>query len=130
MTFRSPPLRPEADDLAALLPALSPSERDSALVTARRLVEGARSRADERPYLDAFLQEFGLSNQEGIALMCLAEALLRIPDDETADRLIAEKLVAADTRVVLVKDGDHRLSRPQDIALLEATLAELAGSGP
>jgi len=43
---------------------------------------------------------------------------------------IAEKLVAADTRVVLVKDGDHRLSRPQDIALLEATLAELAGSGP
>jgi pimeloyl-ACP methyl ester carboxylesterase len=42
---------------------------------------------------------------------------------------IAERLVAADTRVVLVKDGDHRLSRPQDIALLEATLAELAGSG-
>ena len=96
MTFRSPPLRPEADDLAALLPALSSSERDSALATARRLVEGARSRADERPYLDAFLQEFGLSNQEGIALMCLAEALLRIPDDETADRLIAEKLVAGD----------------------------------
>ena len=96
MTFRSPPLRPEADDLAVLLPALSSSERDAALSTARRLVEGARSRADERPYLDAFLQEFGLSNQEGIALMCLAEALLRIPDDETADRLIAEKLVAGD----------------------------------
>src|SRR5579862_4259844 len=56
------------------------------------LVEGARARRDERPFLDAFLQEFGLSNQEGIALMCIAEALLRIPDDVTADRLIAEKL--------------------------------------
>ena len=53
---------------------------------------GPRARRNERPFLDAFLQEFGLSNQEGIALMCIAEALLRIPDDVTADRLIAEKL--------------------------------------
>jgi RHH-type proline utilization regulon transcriptional repressor/proline dehydrogenase/delta 1-pyrroline-5-carboxylate dehydrogenase len=94
MTFHSPPLRDEATDVLALLPALSEPERASALRTARGLVEGARSRAGERPYLDAFLQEFGLSNQEGIALMCLAEALLRIPDDDTADRLIAEKLAS------------------------------------
>src|SRR6202790_3090596 len=60
------------------------------------LVEGARARRDERPFLDAFLQEFGLSNQEGIALMCIAEALLRIPDDATADRLSAEKLATGD----------------------------------
>jgi RHH-type proline utilization regulon transcriptional repressor/proline dehydrogenase/delta 1-pyrroline-5-carboxylate dehydrogenase len=60
------------------------------------LVEGARARRDERPFLDAFLQEFGRSNQEGIALMCIAEALLRIPDDATADRLIAEQLAAGD----------------------------------
>jgi RHH-type transcriptional regulator, proline utilization regulon repressor / proline dehydrogenase / delta 1-pyrroline-5-carboxylate dehydrogenase len=60
------------------------------------LVEGARARRDERPFLDAFLQEFGLSNQEGIALMCIAEALLRIPDDATADRLIAEQLGGGD----------------------------------
>ena len=60
------------------------------------LVEGARARRDERPFLDAFLQEFGLSNQEGIALMCIAEALLRIPDDATADRLIAEQLATGD----------------------------------
>ena len=60
------------------------------------LVEGARARRDERPFLDAFLQEFGLSNQEGIALMCIAEALLRIPDDATADRLIAEQLANGD----------------------------------
>ena len=52
--------------------------------------------ATSGPFLDAFLQEFGLSNQEGIALMCIAEALLRIPDDATADRLIAEKLATGD----------------------------------
>ena len=96
MTFRSPPERAEADDLRGLLPALAPDQRAAALVTGRALVAAARNRAGERPYLDAFLQEFGLSNQEGIALMCLAEALLRIPDDDTADRLIAEKLSAGD----------------------------------
>ena len=94
MTFASPPLRDEAADVHALLPALTETERRTALSTGRQLVAGARRRADERPYLDAFLQEFGLSNQEGIALMCLAEALLRIPDDETADRLIAEKIAS------------------------------------
>src|SRR5512135_1055061 len=46
--------------------------------------------------IDAFLQEYGLSTREGVALMCLAEALLRIPDAETADRLIADKLGSAD----------------------------------
>jgi len=94
MTFISPALRSETQDLAPLRMPLSAAERLAALETGRRLVTGARARADERPYLDAFLQEFGLSNQEGIALMCLAEALLRIPDDETADRLIAEKLAS------------------------------------
>src|ERR1700677_107984 len=60
-------------------------------------VRWARARArGARPFLDAFLQEFGLSNQEGIALMCIAEALLRIPDDATADRLIAEQLATGD----------------------------------
>jgi RHH-type transcriptional regulator, proline utilization regulon repressor / proline dehydrogenase / delta 1-pyrroline-5-carboxylate dehydrogenase len=46
--------------------------------------------------LDAFLQEFGLSTKEGVALMCLAEALLRIPDAETADLLIRDKIGGAD----------------------------------
>jgi RHH-type proline utilization regulon transcriptional repressor/proline dehydrogenase/delta 1-pyrroline-5-carboxylate dehydrogenase len=71
---------------------LTGGARHRAVGQAKAMVDGARSRRDERPFLDAFLQEFGLSNQEGIALMCIAEALLRIPDDATADRLIAEKL--------------------------------------
>src|SRR6202795_3966126 len=75
---------------------LTGGARHRAVATAVALVDGARARRDERPFLDAFLQEFGLSNQEGIALMCIAEALLRIPDDATADRLIAEKLATGD----------------------------------
>src|ERR1044071_1306018 len=46
--------------------------------------------------LDAFLHEYELSSREGVVLMCLAEALLRIPDAETADRLIKDKLADAD----------------------------------
>jgi RHH-type transcriptional regulator, proline utilization regulon repressor / proline dehydrogenase / delta 1-pyrroline-5-carboxylate dehydrogenase len=75
---------------------LTGGARHRAVSVAMALVEGARERRAERPFLDAFLQEFGLSNQEGIALMCIAEALLRIPDDVTADRLIAEKLKSGD----------------------------------
>jgi RHH-type proline utilization regulon transcriptional repressor/proline dehydrogenase/delta 1-pyrroline-5-carboxylate dehydrogenase len=75
---------------------LTGGARHRAVSLAMSLVEGARARRDERPFLDAFLQEFGLSNQEGIALMCIAEALLRIPDDATADRLIAEQLATGD----------------------------------
>lgn len=59
------------------------------------LVEGCRSRADERSVLDVFLSEFGLRNEEGIALMCISEALLRIPDEDTAEALIAEKIATA-----------------------------------
>ena len=92
MTFTSPRPRSESADVQDLVDSLDDAWRAPAIATGRLLVSGARRRADERPYLDAFLQEFGLSNQEGIALMCLAEALLRIPDDDTADRLIAEKV--------------------------------------
>lgn len=63
---------------------------------ARRLVEQIRADKSSRGGLDAFLHEYDLSNQEGILLMCLAEALLRVPDAETADRLIADKIGGAD----------------------------------
>jgi len=66
---------------------------------ARRLVAGLRRGRERGPSeggLDAFLQEYSLSSEEGVVLMCLAEALLRIPDAETADRLIRDKLGGAD----------------------------------
>ena len=61
---------------------------------AARLVEGAR--ALKAGGLDAFLQTYGLGTDEGIALMCLAEALLRVPDAATADALIHDKLAGID----------------------------------
>ncbi len=75
---------------------LGAEQRQAIAARAVALVEHCRARSDEAGTLDAFLQEFGLSNREGIALMCLAEALLRVPDEETADRLIAEKIQSGD----------------------------------
>ncbi len=77
----------------ARLPA---TRAESIQKEARRLVEGIRRRHRAASGLDAFLSEYDLSSSEGIVLMCLAEALLRIPDAETADKLIAEKLGEAD----------------------------------
>ncbi len=59
---------------------------------ARRIVQSARLSRATHGGVDAFMREYGLSNEEGIILMCLAEALLRIPDAETADAFIAEKI--------------------------------------
>jgi RHH-type proline utilization regulon transcriptional repressor/proline dehydrogenase/delta 1-pyrroline-5-carboxylate dehydrogenase len=56
------------------------------------LVERARASTRVAGLMESFLQEFGLSNNEGLALMCLAEALLRVPDSETVDKLIAERI--------------------------------------
>ncbi len=97
-TIREHGAWPEQRAVTGLLHSLelTGGARHRAVAVAVALVDGARARRDERPFLDAFLQEFGLSNQEGIALMCIAEALLRIPDDATADRLIAEKLATGD----------------------------------
>jgi RHH-type proline utilization regulon transcriptional repressor/proline dehydrogenase/delta 1-pyrroline-5-carboxylate dehydrogenase len=78
---------------AARLPAAA-SERVAA--RAAQLVEGVRTSRVKRTGLDAFLRQYDLSSQEGVILMCLAEALLRIPDDATADKLIADKISAGD----------------------------------
>ena len=59
---------------------------------ARRLVEAVRKGRRQQGGIDAFMQEYSLSSEEGVVLMCLAEALLRIPDAETADKLIADKI--------------------------------------
>ncbi len=63
--------------------------------TAAKLVEGTRQNRKKQGGLDAFLHAYDLSSEEGIALMCLAEALLRIPDNATRDKLISDKLSTA-----------------------------------
>ncbi|QBE63755.1 trifunctional transcriptional regulator/proline dehydrogenase/L-glutamate gamma-semialdehyde dehydrogenase [Pseudoduganella lutea] len=65
---------------------------------ARRLVTAVREKRTRASGVDALMHQFSLSSDEGVALMCLAEALLRIPDQATADRLIADKISKGDWR--------------------------------
>ena len=67
------------------------------------LVEAVRAQKGRGGQLEAFLQEFSLNTEEGLAMMCLAEALLRIPDAKTANALIKDKVIAARW---LQKQGD------------------------
>lgn len=64
--------------------------------TAYQLVVNTRLNRQKLGGLDNFLNQYDLSSQEGIALMCLAESLLRIPDTKTIDKLISDKLSSAD----------------------------------
>lgn len=87
-------LADEAAWIRALLPEarLDQVARERVKQRASKLVKAVRERRHHHDGLDAFLHEYDLSSQEGVVLMCLAEALLRIPDDENADRLIHDKL--------------------------------------
>ncbi len=73
-----------------------PSPQAAAL--AHQLVSNVRLQRTRASGVDALMHEFSLSSEEGVALMCLAEALLRIPDSATADRLIADKISRGDWR--------------------------------
>src|SRR5580698_6714770 len=88
----------ERQAVAAALAArpLGADDREAVNQEAIALVRAARRGARRQGVVESFLQEFSLSTREGLALMCLAEALLRTPDEETRDRLIAEKIASAD----------------------------------
>ncbi|WP_309643944.1 bifunctional proline dehydrogenase/L-glutamate gamma-semialdehyde dehydrogenase PutA [Phenylobacterium sp.] len=90
--------RDETEAVTALLAAqpLSGQQRAAVRTQAEDLVRAARKSANRQGVVESFLQEFSLGTREGLALMCLAEALLRTPDPETRDRLIAEKIGNAD----------------------------------
>ncbi|MDO9691960.1 bifunctional proline dehydrogenase/L-glutamate gamma-semialdehyde dehydrogenase PutA [Glaesserella parasuis] len=64
----------------------------------KKLVEKVRNARQKASGVDALMHEFSLSSEEGVALMCLAEALLRIPDKATADKLIRDKISKGDWR--------------------------------
>lgn len=89
--------RPEPDCVVPLLAEahLPPAAAAAAKQLARRLAEALRAKA-ERGGVEALIHEYALSSQEGVALMCLAEALLRIPDDATRDALIRDKIGGGD----------------------------------
>src|SRR3954466_2370733 len=85
----------EADARIAAAAELPAEARDRIGITARRLVAAVRQKRIGGG-LDAFLHEYALSSQEGVALMCLAGGLLPIPEAETVDKLIRDKIAAAD----------------------------------
>ena len=98
-----PPLRapyaPPDETLARALLATAPRSHDAEAridAHARRLVEAIRAHIGGLGGIEDFLHAYALSTKEGLALMVLAEALLRVPDAETADRLIEDKLKAGD----------------------------------
>jgi RHH-type proline utilization regulon transcriptional repressor/proline dehydrogenase/delta 1-pyrroline-5-carboxylate dehydrogenase len=74
----------------------SPAERAATEKLARDLVTRIRETRGEQTGVDALMQEYALSTQEGVVLMCLAESLLRVPDAATADKLIRDKIGGAD----------------------------------
>ena len=88
----------ETTALTALIPlaTLPEAGRIRAADQAHQLITHLRRCLPERSGVAALLHEYALSSTEGVALMCLAEALLRIPDAATADRLINDKLGQAD----------------------------------
>src|SRR5690606_18560242 len=90
--------RDEGEAVAANLARapLDVAERAAVVAEAVDLVEHARRSQKKQGVVESFLQQFSLGTREGLALMCLAEALLRVPDEDTRDRLIAEKIGSAD----------------------------------
>src|ERR1700694_1350343 len=92
--------RPEPECLPPLIEAARVPAELAAKIhdLSHALVTGLREKRHRGSGVDALMQEFSLSSQEGVALMCLAEALLRIPDAKNADRLIRDKLAKGDWR--------------------------------
>src|SRR5688500_17581914 len=90
--------RDEATHVTDLLAAARrpDAERRAVHATAADLVRRVRTRAESQGAIEAFMRQYDLGSEEGVLLMCVAEALLRIPDEETADKLIRDKLGEAD----------------------------------
>lgn len=96
-TLSSEKFRPEADVLRDLVADadLGAAQRARISADAAKLITRIR-KEDDPSLMEHFLSEYGLSTREGVALMCLAEAMLRVPDRETIDDLIEDKIAPSD----------------------------------
>ena len=99
----------------AELRAAAPVATPAVEAAARRLAERVRATPPDALSAESFLRHYGLSTHEGVALMCVAEALLRIPDAATADALLRDKLAQGDWGAA---PGDSLLANAADWALL------------
>src|SRR5258708_3630382 len=130
-------LRDEDEALRALLPLarLEAEASTRVLARARALVEKVRESQAANAGMQSFLREYDLSSQEGVLLMCVAEALLRIPDAATADKLIRDKLSQGDwerhvgrNRSLLVNAGTWGMMLTGRLVSLDSEASENAGA--
>ncbi|TAL87696.1 MAG: bifunctional proline dehydrogenase/L-glutamate gamma-semialdehyde dehydrogenase PutA [Rhodanobacter sp.] len=93
-------LRDETEAVNDLLDQadLPPEDRELVMDRAAALVSRVRARVSDQSVVDSFMRQYDLSSEEGVLLMCVAEALLRIPDTTTTDKLIRDKLGDANWR--------------------------------
>ncbi|MGE4220722.1 MAG: bifunctional proline dehydrogenase/L-glutamate gamma-semialdehyde dehydrogenase PutA [Alphaproteobacteria bacterium] len=110
--------------------ALPEEARARIAARAEALVVAVREAGQGEGGLDAFLHEFALSSREGVVLMCLAEALLRIPDAETRDRLIRDKLGEADWSAHLGHSDSLLVNASTWALMLTGRVLRLDGEGP
>src|SRR5438876_12031376 len=77
---------------------ITPQQLTAVKTSAMKLVESVRTERKKSTGIDSFLTEYALSSDEGVALMCLAEALLRILDNATINNLIKDKLAGVNCK--------------------------------
>ena len=121
-------IRDEATHMRELLAevALPEVDRAAAQATAAELVQRVRARARDQGAVEAFMRQYDLGSEEGVLLMCVAEALLRVPDQDTADALIRDKLGEANWRRHLGQSDSMLVNASTWGLLLTGHLVDLA----
>jgi RHH-type transcriptional regulator, proline utilization regulon repressor / proline dehydrogenase / delta 1-pyrroline-5-carboxylate dehydrogenase len=108
------------------LATLDSAARDAVLARAAELVTRVRAKAAQQTAVESFMRQYDLSSEEGVLLMCVAEALLRIPDADTADRLIRDKLGEANWQAHLGKSDSFFVNASTWGLMLTGRLISLA----
>src|SRR5690606_5223306 len=108
------------------VPDWGDADRAAIRATATDLVRRVRARARDQSAIEAFMRQYDLGSEEGVLLMCVAEALLRIPDEDTADRLIRDKLGEADWKRHLGRSDSVLVNASTWGLMLTGRLVELA----
>jgi RHH-type proline utilization regulon transcriptional repressor/proline dehydrogenase/delta 1-pyrroline-5-carboxylate dehydrogenase len=105
---------------------LPEADRTAAQAVAADLVTRVRARAEDQGAIEAFMRQYDLGSEEGVLLMCVAEALLRIPDEDTTDKLIRDKLGEADWKRHMGKSDSVLVNASTWGLMLTGHLVDLA----
>jgi RHH-type transcriptional regulator, proline utilization regulon repressor / proline dehydrogenase / delta 1-pyrroline-5-carboxylate dehydrogenase len=107
---------------------LPPEQSRKVTELAKSFVSAVRAKRHEQGSIDAFMQQYSLSSEEGVVLMCLAEALLRIPDAATADKLILDKIGGKDWQAHLGRSDSLFVNASAWGLMLTGKIVELGRS--